>query len=352
MAILIAELLYPGVLPVQSPSFAHPCYVDAAEIGINPYAPPANTSNQGTTVHFSTTGDLPGVNQNGFCTTRFNSAWKIVGWESIRFQGTVKLACVAVGRDDNTSPYSPEVTFDITVTGSVADKAMTDSLRMSGAGTYPANAVAHVGDVGFGELLTNANMSGANGSLGPWVFGGLSDTFTDIGAPVYFMDWITYDPSNISVTETTYLSLQFSARIAGNSSVLRYEDGDGNWQYPCVFFLELKARIVYTPTTFAFFEGPDGSRNPDTNPGPPTEDGNCSTDLPTVSADSSATNVGYVTITSTQSLSPDPYVFSDATDALYAVPWLDADHARDDGPYLKSVWTGITVTITEPKYAT
>jgi hypothetical protein len=349
----IALIYYPGVVGVVNPDFAHPVLVDMAETTppLEPYAQPADTDGQGTIYHFPVTATATGNDPKLHSETHWHRAWSINGWETIRIQGSVAVA-TDVGRDSNASPYTPSASFDFTLTGAIDEKRMVDSIAIA-AGSTAANTIFHLGTGNTGELVTNYGAAAAVGSIGPWTFYGLSETPTVLGLTATFKTMTAYDTNFVGGDVTRDLKMEISASVRGNSSVLRYVDGNGDWQFVSIFELALYAEIDYgdaLPSGYAW-EGPDGSRNPDETPSPGGS-GYCSTNLSSIpGADSGNTSVGDCNFTSTESLTPDPLIYEDESTDLWAVPWLEADHIPAD-PYQPAVWTSVLVEFTDPSYNT
>jgi hypothetical protein len=345
-------IYYPGVCGVINPSFAHPVLVDMAETTppLEPYAQPANVNGDGTIYCFAVPATSDGSGVEKHSETHWHRSWSVNGWRKINVGGRVRVA-TDVGREDNDSPYTPEAAFNFTLSGSILGKRMADSIAIA-AGSTDASTIFHLGAGNTGELITNYGAAGAAGSLGPWTFYGLNESPTVLGLTSSFKTMTAYDANNPANTTTRDLSMRISMSVRGNSSVLRYLDGDGNWQFVSIFEAALYAAIDYgeaLPSGYAW-EGPDGSTNPDETPSAGGS-GYCSTNLSSIAdGDSNNTSVGYCVLTSTESLSPNPSVFQDQSTDLWAVPWYDYDHIPAD-PYQPAVWRDVLIEFDEPEYA-
>jgi len=348
----LALIYYPGVIGKASVDYAHPVLVGMEELGLNPYAQPANTSTVGTSYCFAVAGNNPGNDPKEHSETHWHRAWRAWAWRRVRVQGNVIIATEA-GREDNATAYTPVIPFDFILTESdIPDKKMSESCMISGAGTYPIASIAHLGDASGGALVTNANMQGAQGSLGDWRFAGLGDssvkyTTTVTTVTAYDANFPPGPDIDVEIVCDFYVS------ASGNSSVLRYVDADGNWQWVSLFVLGISAalRLDSELPSGYFIEGPDGSRNPDIPPTLNTTAVSCSTNLSNIGEDTtSAVDVGSVNIASTESLSPDPPIYESTETMTIDVPWL-GDGTGTPTTAQRGVWSGALVTISDPLYA-
>lgn len=311
-------VLLPGALGVDDEGFEHPLYVTPAEI-----ASPFTYAAQGTGWYFPVGYD-----------THLNRACFLSGFTDSEWSGEVRIPNDYWRDDNNSSPLSPLITFNYTVSGSVPPKLIADG---SITPTPYALPVGHVG-AASGLLLTNANF----GFSGDWAFGGLSDTaYTVIGQHVCgsVTAYLVADPFVITTTIDMIFTLE--AIIYGNSSVMRVWSGS-EWLYLSYFSVQLRGVLSHEDIPSGYIvEGPDGSRNPDESPELHAMDALASNGAPS----GSSISVGTANLDSTHFLSPDPELYGDETEALYAVPWEEADHTADDGPY-KPIWTNVVILIT------
>lgn len=311
-------VLLPGALGVDDEDFEHPLYVTPAEI-----ASPFTYAAQGTGWHFPVGYD-----------THLNRAYFLSGFTDSEWSGEVQIPN-DYWRADNYggTPLSPLITFNYTVSGSAPSKLIADG---SITPTPYGFTVGHVG-ASSGLLLTNANF---DGGFGDWAFGGLSDTaYTVIGQHVCG-SVTAYEALGPGIT-TIDMIFTLEAIIYGNSSVMRVWSGS-EWLYLSYFSVGIRGILSHEAIPSGYMvEGPDGSRNPDESPTFNAMDAAASVFAPS----GSSISVGTANLDSTHFLSPDPELYGDETEALYAVPWEEADHTADDGPY-KPIWTNVVILIT------
>jgi len=346
----IAFIYYPGVTDIEHPDYAHPTLVDMAELSLEPYAQPGDTTHQGTIYHFPVTGDASGNDPKLHSATHWKRAWSLNGFKQVQIQGSVRIATEA-GREDNTTAYTPEIAFDFTLNESdMPDKHMVDSIAINGTGEYTIASIAHIGDVQGGELVTNSNRAGSEGSIGPWRFAELTDTPV-VKSTVLANTWTAYDTNAIPAGDVTVnIVCDIAVSIYGNSSVLRHDKDSDSWLWVSVFWLTLQAtlRLEEALPDGYVLEGCDAERNPDITPQIQGSSGMCSTSLIALGEDTTtADDVGSVVFESTQSLSPNPLIYqAPSTTVSIDVPW-DSFGTGTPTTVPLSQWTDVLVNVTE-----
>jgi hypothetical protein len=309
-------IYYPGVCGVTNPDFAHPVLVNMTETtpAIEPHAQPADVSGDGTQYHFPVTATSTGNATRKHSQTHWKRAWRVNGWGtggvSGEFLAGVGRQYVSTGVSE---PYDVSVSFSFTLTESVPEKRMVDSIVIA-AGSTVANTIFHLGTGNTGELTTNYGAAAAAGPIGPWKFPEITDSPTVIGT-VTAATWTAFSNTGGADISVDIL-LDISVSAFGNSSVLRYEDEDGNWQYVSIFWLDITGTLRLDEALpdgyfLEILNEPVGERNPDVPGEFDSASHFASTDHGriTVTTDT-AVAVGSVTFASDYSLSPDPTIYT------------------------------------------
>ncbi len=334
-----STLLYPAVIPIDDPGYAHGTFVSMSEFTpvLLPELPGGTF--QGTIYHFDTTNFA----------THHGRAWRTVGWESIRFVGNIQIPNDLIRLDNNTSALSPVIAFDYTFNNSIGGKNIHDSAKMVAPDTSP---VAHAGTnpVDPGALVTNTNM---NNTLGEWEVSGLNaSTWSEVGSQIVgYVD--QYDSGGDPPITSVGVLFTLFAKVRGNSSILRYLDGS-TWHYVSIFWLTLKGDLS-TPDAVSggVFEAPDGSHSPTVSATLNASPAVTSTDITVVSGNSGNTPVGAVDVGSVYGFSSDPELFeyeATGTEANnHAVPWLVTDTTLS--MFELALWSDVAITINDPLYS-
>ncbi len=347
----VTGMMYPGIIPIMKSPFAHPILVDMSELSLEPFAQPADTTNQGTLYHFKITGG-GGTATKDHNETHLHRALVTVGWNSLRVFGQFSTPCDA-WRDNNAiSAQTPSIPFDFTIDGgSISDKNIADAFALSAPDPDPT---LHAGEGTNGELVSNGT-NFIEPNLGVWTFYGLSSTPAVIGTVVNAGVVTGYDAITLATTPLDVIAT-FSLSIRGNSSVLRYADTD--WQYVSIFELILTIELSIDNPDGLALQGPDGSQNPDEQPSQTFALTTFSTNIGIGGLNSDTDGVGdcgQVDVDSTESMSESPHIFIVTTDGIeannYTVPWTEAVHGAGTENVYAVPEGNCDAEITDPVYA-
>ncbi len=351
--ILRTGLLYPAIIPVQNDTFAHPIYVDMAEVSLNPIPGPSGTDHQGSVFHFPCAGDKPGHSVNNISRLHYSRAWKTVGFQRIHFTGSVRIPNDLIRADYASSDArTAPIEFDFTLDGDLDDIHMAHAAQGETDGIVVSDAtdVTHAGTP-YGELFPNGGFLEQH--LGEWQFYGLNATSesvvgSQVIGTVNHYDEFGFGPTPRNVTFT------LTAMIRGNTSLLRYiPDDPGDFQYFSIFWIQLFANLSVQDDDGGWFEGMDGSNSfgdgaPNLNQTP----GYCSTDLAAVAGTSINTSCGECDLTAnSEPLTPNAKLFQKepvgGETFNYTAPWPSGDLV-----FQLPIWSDVSITFERAKTAT